>query len=71
MGLIDESACWYPIRIVARDGKKWKVNPPVEEVEDWILYVVVKIFGNGVKIVWNYKKNKKVQCVRGDGHNRN
>ena len=34
MGLIDESACWYPIRIVARDGKKWKVNPPVEEAEE-------------------------------------
>ena len=41
MGLIDESACWYPIRIVARDGKKWKVNPPVEEAEeDWVLYAV-------------------------------
>ena len=26
---------------MARDGKKWKVNPPVKEVEeDWILYVV-------------------------------
>ena len=31
--------------------------------------VVVKIFGNAVKIVWT--ENKKVQCERGDGHNRN
>ena len=41
MGSIDEVASWRLIRIVARDGKKWKVNPPVVEVEeDWILYAV-------------------------------
>ena len=41
MGSMDEGASWFPIRNVAQDGKKWKVNPPVDEIqEDWILYVV-------------------------------
>ena len=41
LGSVVAGARWSPIRIVARDGKKWKVNPSVDEVEeDWILYVV-------------------------------
>ena len=41
LGSIDEGESWSSIRIVARDDKKWKVNPQVDEVEeDWILYVV-------------------------------
>ena len=41
LGSVIVGACWSPIKIVARDGKKWKVNPSVNEVEeDWILYVV-------------------------------
>ena len=41
MGSVVAGARWSPIRIVARDGKKWKANPLVDEVEeDWILYIV-------------------------------
>ena len=29
LGPIDDSASWFPIRILAQDNKKWKVNPPV------------------------------------------
>ena len=41
LGLANEGTSWYPIRIMAQDGKKWKVNPLVDKAEEeWILYMV-------------------------------
>ena len=34
LGSVIVGACWSPIKIVARDGKKWKVNPSVDGVEE-------------------------------------
>ena len=64
LGSIDEVASWRPIRIVARDSKKWKVNPSVVEVEeDWMLYAVEDkplecLEWDPAEYKWNGEQNK-------------
>ena len=69
LGSVEEGASWRPIRIVARDGKKWKVNPPIDEVEDWILYVVEGkslecLEWDHAEYKWKGEQDKSVDLVR-------